>query len=210
MTDNYCSQLGKNVKDHLIKLGLEQPRKFTLDNDTKIKRISSAYQDILETLGLTTHEFEKTPLRVARMFSQEIFQGLDYNNFPACDLYKSEFQYNGVLTQKNISIMSVCEHHFVPFEGTAEVSFIPKNNNIIGLCKINSICDFFSRRPQIQERMTIQIFETLKLILGTNDVSVKISAKHTCVSFRGSNNKDTETYTEMVDGFFCKIGMILR
>ena len=118
-------------------------------------------------------------------------------------LYENEFQYSGILTQKNITIMSFCEHHFVPFEGTAEVSFKPKNN-IIGLCRINSICDFFARRPQIQERMIAQIFETLKFILDTEDVSVKITAKHACVSFRGCNNKDSETYTEMVGGIFAK------
>ncbi|MED7788791.1 GTP cyclohydrolase I FolE [Francisella sp. 19X1-34] len=204
MANTYCSDLGKNVREHLIKLGLEQPREFNIDNDTKIEKISKAYREILDTLGLKTHEFEKTPFRIARMFSQEIFNGLDYNNFPACALYENEFKYNGVLTQKDISIMSFCEHHFVPFEGTAEVSFIPKNNNIIGLCRINSICDFFARRPQIQERMTAQIFESLKFILGTEDVSIKITAKHTCVSFRGCNNKGTETHTQMLGGFFAK------
>lgn len=204
MSNITCPTLGKRVKEHLIKLGLEQPREFNLDNDTKIEKISKAYREILDALGLQTDEFEKTPFRVARMFSKEIFNGLNYDNFPACALYENEFPYSGMLTQKNITIMSFCEHHFVPFEGTAEVSFIPKNNNIIGLSRINDICDFFARRPQIQERMITQIFETLKFILGTEDVSVKISAKHTCVSFRGCNNKDSETYTEMVSGIFAK------
>ncbi|MFV9972585.1 MAG: GTP cyclohydrolase I FolE [Francisella endosymbiont of Hyalomma asiaticum] len=204
MKDRYCSKLGKNVQQHLIKLGLEQPREFNLDNDSKIATIAKAYRQILDALGLHTHEFEKTPFRVARMFSQEIFNGLDYANFPACALYENEFNYTGVLTQKNITIMSFCEHHFVPFEGNAEVSFIPKDNNIIGLCRINSICDFFARRPQIQERMTAQIFETLKFILATDNVSVKIEAKHTCVSFKGVNNQDSQTYTQMVGGVFAK------
>ncbi|APC91589.1 MULTISPECIES: GTP cyclohydrolase I FolE [Francisella] len=204
MKDKYCSKLGKSVQQHLIKLGLEQPREFKLDNDTKIATIAKAYRQILDALGLQTHEFAKTPFRVARMFSQEIFNGLDYANFPACALYENQFNYSGVLTQKNITIMSFCEHHFVPFEGTAEVSFIPKDNTIIGLCRINSICDFFARRPQIQERMTAQIFETLKFILATEDVSIKIKAKHACVSFRGVNNQDSQTYTQMVGGFFAK------
>ncbi|MDN9006823.1 GTP cyclohydrolase I FolE [Francisella tularensis] len=204
MKDKYCSKLGKSVQKHLIKLGLEQPREFNLDNDNKITIITKAYRQILDALGLYTDEFEKTPFRVARMFTQEIFNGLDYANFPACALYENEFNYTGVLTQKNITIMSFCEHHFVPFEGTAEVSFIPKNNNIIGLCRINSICDFFSRRPQIQERMTAQIFEALKFILSTEDVSVKIKAKHACVSLRGVNNQNSQTYTQMVGGVFAK------
>ncbi|AJI75338.1 GTP cyclohydrolase I family protein [Francisella philomiragia subsp. philomiragia ATCC 25015] len=204
MNDKYCSKLGRDVQQHLIKLGLEQARNFELDNDAKIAKISKAYREILDALGLQTHEFEKTPFRVARMFTQEVFNGLDYANFPACALYENEFKYEGILTQKNITIMSFCEHHFVPFEGIAEVSFIPKNNNIIGLCRINSICNFFSRRPQIQERMTAQIFETLKFILSTDDVSVKIKAKHTCVSFRGTNNQNSETYTEMLGGVFAK------
>ncbi|MFV9931066.1 MAG: GTP cyclohydrolase I FolE [Francisella endosymbiont of Hyalomma asiaticum] len=205
MKGRYCSKLGKNVQQNLIKLGLEQPREFNLDNDSKIATIAKAYRQILDALGLHTYEFEKTPFRVARMFSQEIFNGLDYANFPACALYENEFNYTtGVLTQKNIAIMSFCEHHFVPFEGTAEVSFIPKDNNIIGLCRINNICDFFARRPQIQERLTAQIFETLKFILATDNVSVKIEAKHTCVSFRGVNNQDSQTYTQMVGGVFAK------
>ena len=202
MINKTCKKLGDRVKQHLIDLGLEQPREFNVDNETKKANITKAYRTILDNLGLQTEEFDQTPFRIARMFSEEIFYGLDYRNFPACAVYENEFNYSGILTQKNINIMSFCEHHFVPFEGEAEVSFIPKNNNIIGLCRINSICDFFSRRPQIQERMTAQIFEVLKFILSTDDVSVKIKAKHSCVSFRGANNKDSETYTEMRGGFF--------
>lgn len=202
MSNKYYEKLGDKVRSHLIELGLEQSRAFDRDTHSKISSITKSYRDILNTLGLKTHEFEHTPQRVAKMFTSEIFYGLDYNNFPACALYENEFPYKGKLTQKNINIMSICEHHFVPFIGEAEVSFIPKNNNIIGLCRINSICDFFARRPQIQERMTAQIFETLRFILGSEDVSVKITAKHTCVSFRGANNKDTKTYTEMLGGAF--------
>ena len=202
MSNKYSTELGYKVRDHLISLRLEQPRDFNKNTQTKIDSIAKSYRDILDTLNLKTNEFDQTPNRVAKMFTQEIFYGLDYNNFPACALYENEFPYKGKLTQKNINIMSICEHHFVPFMGEAEVSFIPKDNNIIGLCRINSICDFFARRPQIQERMTAQIFETLKFILGSEDISVKIKAKHTCVSFRGTNNKDSETYTEMLGGVF--------
>ena len=202
MSDKYSIELGHKVRSHLISLGLEQPRDFDINTQTKIDSIAKSYRDILDTLGLKTKEFENTSLRVARMFTSEIFYGLDYNNFPTCALYENEFKYQGKITQRNINIMSVCEHHFVPFIGEAEVSFFPKDNNTIGLCRINSICDFFARRPQIQERMTAQIFEALKLILGSEDISVKIKAKHTCVSFRGKNNKDSETYTEMMGGIF--------
>ena len=202
MSNKYSTELGYKVRDHLISLRLEQPRDFSNNAQTKIDSIAKSYRDILDTLNLKTNEFDQTPNRVAKMFTQEIFYGLDYNNFPACALYENEFPYKGKLTQKNINIMSICEHHFVPFMGEAEVSFIPKDNNIIGLCRINSICDFFARRPQIQERMTAQIFETLKFILGSEDISIKIKAKHACVSFRGTNNKDSETYTEMLGGVF--------
>ncbi|GAB4222415.1 MAG: GTP cyclohydrolase I FolE [Francisella sp.] len=202
--NNKYNKLGRDVQQHLIKLGLEKERNFKLDDDIKIEKIAKAYREILDTLELNTNEFEKTPFRVARMFTQEVFKGLNYDNFPECALYENDFKYEGVITQKNITIMSFCEHHFVPFEGSAEVSFIPQNNNIIGLCKINSICDFFARRPQIQERLTAQIFETLKFILSTENVSVKIKAKHTCVSFRGINNQNSETYTEMLGGIFAR------
>lgn len=202
MSNKCCMELGYKVRNHLIELGLEQAREFGTDTQVKIAAITQSYKDILNTLGLQTPEFEHTPNRVAKMFTQEIFYGLDYNNFPSCTLYKDNFQYKNKLTQKNINIMSMCEHHFVPFTGEAEVSFIPKANNLIGLCRINSICDFFARRPQIQERMTMQIFETLKFILGTEDIAVKIKAKHSCVSLRNANNKDTETYTEMLGGVF--------
>ncbi|QIV96081.1 GTP cyclohydrolase I [Allofrancisella inopinata] len=198
----YDKELGLQIQEYLVSKGLEAYRSLEIEKSKQIKTISNAYQEILTVLGLTTTEFEKTPHRVARMFTQEIFYGLDYDNFPACALYENKFRYDGVLTQKNINIMSFCEHHFIPFEGTAEVSFIPKDNNIIGLCRINSICDFFARRPQIQERMTAQIFETLKFILKTEDVSVKITAQHTCVSFRGKNNKDSETFTQITGGYF--------
>ncbi|AJC49055.1 GTP cyclohydrolase I FolE [Allofrancisella guangzhouensis] len=204
MKTTYDKELGLQIQKHLITKGLESYRDLNVDKSKQVETISNAYQEILTALRLTSIEFEKTPHRIARMFTQEIFYGLDYGNFPACGLYENEFRYDGILTQKHINIMSFCEHHFVPFEGTAEVSFIPKDNNIIGLCRINSICDFFSRRPQIQERMTAQIFETLKFILKTEDVSVKITAKHTCVSFRGKNNKDSETFTQMTGGHFKK------
>ncbi|KEI35784.1 GTP cyclohydrolase I type 1 [Francisella sp. W12-1067] len=202
MKTTYDKELGLQVQEYLVSKGLEAYRSLKIDKPKQIETISNAYQEILTALGLTTIEFEKTPHRVARMFAQEIFYGLDYGNFPACALYENEFKYDGILTQKNINIMSFCEHHFVPFEGTAEVSFIPKDNNIIGLCRINSICDFFARRPQIQERMAAQIFETLKFILKTEDVSVKITAQHTCVSFRGKNNKNSETFTQIIGGYF--------
>ena len=202
MSNKYCIELGYKVRNHLISLGLEQSREFNDDTKTKITYLAKSYREMLNILGLKSQEFYQTPNRVARMFAEEIFYGLNYSNFPTCALYENKFKYQGKLTQKNINIMSICEHHFLPFIGEAEISFIHNNNNIIGLCRINSICDFFSRRPQIQERMTAQIFETLKFILGTEDVSVKIKAKHTCVSFRGTNSKDSETYTEIVGGVF--------
>ncbi|MFC4891742.1 GTP cyclohydrolase I FolE [Pseudofrancisella aestuarii] len=200
MSITYNKKLGLEIQNHLIAKGLESFRKVPHNKSEQLDIISNAYSDILKTLGLTTSEFDKTPYRVARMFTQEIFYGLDYENFPDCSLFENDFHYEGVLTQKNINIMSFCEHHFVPFEGVAEISFIPKDNKIIGLSKLNQICDFFSRRPQIQERLTAQIFETLKFLLKTEDISINIKAKHTCVSFRGLNDKDSITETKMTGG----------
>ncbi|RUS69143.1 hypothetical protein EGW08_023095, partial [Elysia chlorotica] len=144
----------------------------------------------------------ETPYRVAKLFCRELFWGLDYNNFPACSLIKNEFDYNSIISQKNINIMSFCEHHFLPFEGRAEIKYIPKNNLIIGLSNLDKIANFFSRRPQIQERLTAQIFETLKFLLKTEDISIRILAKHSCVSLRGENTKNTETETIVTGGVF--------
>ena len=191
-------KLGLEVQNYLISKNLEVERKNISDNRNQI--IEQSFQNILNALNLTSSEFEKTPTRVAKMFSEEVFSGLDYNNFPACSAFENEFGYDGIVKQKNINIMSFCEHHFMPFEGTAEISFIPKDNKIIGLSNLDKICDFFSRRPQIQERLTLQIFETIKFLLNTDDVSVKIIAKHSCVSFRGENTNNSITETSKSSG----------
>ncbi len=204
MKNKYNKELGLKIQQHLIGLDLEFDRVNNLNSEATVVAIASSYTDILKQLGLTSPEFDKTPNRIASMFVNEIFYGLSYDNFPNCSLFTNEFKYDGVISQKDINIMSFCEHHFVPFEGVAEVSFLPNECNIIGLSHLNTICDFFARRPQIQERLTSQIFETLKFILGTDNVSVTIKAKHTCISFRGSNNKNTLTETKMNGGVFLK------
>ena len=155
MKNKYNKELGAKIQKHLVGLGLEVYRVNNLDSKDTIAAISNSYADILKQLGLTTQEFEKTPSRIASMFVNEIFYGLDYNNFPNCSVFTNEFKYEGVISQKDINIMSFCEHHFVPFEGVAEVSFLPNECNIIGLSHLNTICDFFARRPQIQERTNL-------------------------------------------------------
>ena len=201
MIQKYDSELGKKVQLMLIGKGLEKERLKTA-TDTDEHSISQAFSTILKSLGLTTSEFDETPARVAKLFCREVFDGLDYSKFPACTLIAKELDYGSPIPQKNINVMSFCEHHFLPFEGTADISFIPKNNQIIGLSNLDKIVNFFSRRPQIQERLTAQIFETLKFLLNTDDVIVKINAKHSCVSLRGQNTNNTLTETIVSGGRF--------
>ncbi len=174
-----------------------------LSEEEKIKRITENVRQIMVTLGLdlTDDSLEQTPHRVAKMYVREVFSGLDANNFPSITSIENKLGYNEMVTVKDVSIISVCEHHFVTIDGRATISYIPKGR-VIGLSKINRIAKFFSRRPQVQERLTKQIADCLCIVLETEDVAVNILAKHYCVIQRGVEDADSETVTSDLRGAF--------
>ncbi len=174
-----------------------------LSDKEKIDRISQNIRDIMETLGLDHKDdsLQDTPRRVAKMYVEEIFSGLNPSTFPKITSIENKLEYNEMVTVKNISIISVCEHHFVTIDGRASISYIPKDR-VIGLSKINRIARFFSRRPQVQERLTKQIADCLCQVLESEDVAVYIAAKHYCVVQRGVEDVGSETITSDLRGAF--------
>jgi GTP cyclohydrolase I len=176
---------------------------FDLSDDEKIAQIEYHFRQIMETLGLdlTDDSLKGTPKRVAKMYVKEIFSGLDPKNMPKIALFENKYQYNDMLVEKNITFYSNCEHHFVPIIGKAHVSYIA-NGQVIGLSKLNRIVQHFAKRPQVQERLTMQIAKELQKILGTEDVAVMIDAKHLCVSSRGVKDDTSTTITSYYGGKF--------
>lgn len=174
-----------------------------LSEDEKIKIISKLFEQIMMTLGLDLEDdsLKDTPRRVAKMYVREIFSGLSPQNFPKMTSIDNKLEYNEMVTVKDISIISVCEHHFVTIDGKATISYIPKDR-VIGLSKINRIAKFFSRRPQVQERLTKQIADCLTQVLDTPDVAVSITAKHYCVVQRGVEDAGSVTVTTDLRGAF--------
>jgi GTP cyclohydrolase I len=174
-----------------------------LSDEQKIKAISNNFRQIMTTLGLDLNDdsLKQTPDRVARMYVREIFAGLNANNFPSITSIDNKLAYNEMVTVKDVSIISVCEHHFVTIDGRATISYIPKDR-VIGLSKINRIARFFSRRPQVQERLTKQIADCLSHVLETPDVAVNIVAKHYCVIQRGVEDVSSSTVTSDLRGAF--------
>lgn len=176
---------------------------FKLSRDEKIDIIKSDVQHIMETLGLDLSDdsLKGTPNRVAKMFVNEIFGGLDPSKKPKASTFDNKYQYGEMLVEKNITLYSTCENHFLPIVGKAHVAYI-SNGTVIGLSKMNRIVDHFAKRPQVQERLTNQIAEELKGILGTEDVAVIIDAKHLCVSSRGIKDDASATVTAFYGGIF--------
>lgn len=174
-----------------------------LDTNSKVELISAHFAEIMRVLGLdlTDDSLKDTPKRVAKMYVNEIFSGLNPDNKPLITLFENKYQYNEMLIEKNIKVHSFCEHHFVPIIGKAHVAYI-SNGKVIGLSKINRIVDFYSRRPQVQERLTVQIAEEIKKALQTEDVAVAITADHMCVTLRGIKDQDSSTYTSSFHGKF--------
>lgn len=197
-------ELGRKVHEYLVKVGVETPTvENNLSRSDKIEIIERKFKDIMETLGLDLNDDSliETPKRVAKMFVGEIFWGLDYEAFPKCTTVDNKMKYNEMVVERNINVQSNCEHHFVVIDGLATVAYVPKQR-VLGLSKINRIVEYFSKRPQIQERLTEQIFHTLQFILGTEDVAVMIDAQHYCVKSRGVEDTGSSTVTSRLGGGF--------
>ncbi len=192
------------VRDALVDRGLETPMVPTgLSRDEKYQRIAAAFTDITRTLGLDLADDSlcETPHRIAKMYVDEIFSGLDYSKFPKITAIENKMQVEEMVQVDNIDLVSTCEHHFVTIDGSAKVAYIP-GNRIIGLSKINRIVRFFAQRPQVQERLTQQILVALQTLLETDDVAITINAAHYCVKSRGVMDTNSTTRTTALGGAF--------
>lgn len=176
---------------------------FILDNDEKIEIIRDDVKHIMETLGLDLSDdsLRGTPNRVAKMFVNEIFGGLNPKKKPKASTFQNKYNYGEMLVEKNITLYSTCEHHLLPIVGKAHVAYI-SNGTVVGLSKMNRIVDYFAKRPQVQERLTIQIVEELQKVLNTKDVACVIDAKHLCVNSRGIKDIESSTITSEFGGQF--------
>ncbi|GKX50454.1 GTP cyclohydrolase I FolE [Budvicia aquatica] len=184
--------------------GLETPlRGAVLDSDIRKQRIQAHMTEIMQLLNLDLSDdsLAETPTRIAKMYVDEIFSGLDYANFPKITLIQNKMKVDEMVTVRDITLTSTCEHHFVTIDGKATVAYIPKDS-VIGLSKINRIVQFFSQRPQVQERLTQQILLALQTLLGTTNVAVSIDAIHYCVKSRGVCDATSSTSTTSLGGLF--------
>ncbi|AXT20247.1 GTP cyclohydrolase I FolE [Flavobacteriaceae bacterium AU392] len=179
------------------------PNAFDKSDDEKIKNIEYHFGKIMDELGLDLSDdsLSGTPYRVAKMYVKELFYGLDPNNKPKLSVFNNKYGYKKMLVEQNITIDSACEHHFLPITGHAHIAYIPKSK-VIGLSKINRLVDYYAHRPQVQERLSLQILKDLQNTLETKDVIVMICAKHLCVSSRGIKDKDSFTTTIEYGGSF--------
>lgn len=217
---DYDENLGWKVHEHLVKKGLETPIDDILKPDyngktekERIKKIETHVSAIITELGLDLSDDSliETPKRIAKMWVKEMFSGLDYKKFPKCTMvenkWKNNPEENTLVIEKNIKLISSCEHHFLPVLGTGEsyggvtVAYIP-GDKVLGLSKLNRIVDFFSKRPQLQERLTQQILEGLSCVIGNPDVAVFVEAQHLCVSTRGTQDSSSSTVTKAFGGKF--------
>lgn len=204
-------ELGLKIHNHLKKLGVETPgvgpKNKSESNDDKIGKIKKHFTEIMTTLGLDLDDDSLTdsPKRVAKMFVNEIFWGLDTNNFPKITAVENKMNYDEMVIERNINVSSTCEHHFVTIAGKATVAYIPKKK-VLGLSKMNRVVEYFSKRPQIQERLVEQIYHALSYILETQDVAVIIDAEHYCVKSRGVEDTDSSTVTSKLGGCFKEQG----
>ena len=197
-------ELGHRVHEPLVLNRVETPTvPSDLSDADKTNAIEHHFRGIMETLGLdlTDDSLIDSPRRVAKMFVSEIFWGLDYDNFPKCTAVENKMRYDEMVVERNISVMSSCEHHFVVIDGNATVAYIP-GQHVLGLSKLNRIVEYFSKRPQIQERLTEQIYFALQYILGTDDIAVVVDAIHYCVRSRGVEDHGSSTVTSKLGGRF--------
>ena len=192
-------------EDHIL-TSLDTPLRedaFKLDDELKIELIEKNFKEIMHILGLDLNDesLNDTPRRVAKMYVKEIFSGLNPENKPQPTLFENKYKFNDMLIERNITIYSYCEHHFVPIIGKAHIAYFPKNH-VIGLSKLNRIAQYYAKRPQVQERLTMQIANELKESLHTEDVAVIIEADHLCVASRGVSDVNSSTITSNYNGKF--------
>ena len=202
MNDERIDQIGE---DH-VATSAQNPLRadaFDLSDNEKIEKIQESVKDILQTLGmdLTDDSMQGTPKRVAKAFINEIFMGLNPANKPSASTFDNNYNYGEMLVEKNIVVYSTCEHHLLPIIGRAHLSYI-SNGKVIGLSKMNRIVEYFSKRPQVQERLTMQIVQAMQEALGTQDVACVIDAKHLCVNSRGIKDIESSTVTSEFGGKF--------
>lgn len=196
----------EEIGDNHVMTSVETPLRedaFQLDDDLKLELIEEKFRDIMHILGLDLNDdsLKGTPHRVAKMYVKEIFSGLNPENQPKIALFENKYKYKEMLVEKDITFYSNCEHHFVPIIGKAHVAYI-SNGQVIGLSKINRVVQYFAKRPQVQERLTMQIANYLKQVLKTEDVAVVIDAHHLCVSSRGIQDVNSATVTSSYNGKF--------
>lgn len=195
-----------DIGDDHIPTSVDTPLRadaFTMSDDEKMHSIEQHFGKIMQVLGMdmTDDSLKGTPKRVAKMFIKEIFGGLNPANKPKMSTFENKYKYNQMLVEKDITVYSTCEHHFLPIVGRAHIGYI-SNGHVIGLSKMNRIVDYFARRPQVQERLTLQIVKTMQEALGTKDVACVIDAKHLCVNSRGIRDIESSTVTAELGGRF--------
>lgn len=199
-------ELGYRVEEYLKEKGVHTPTNIDMllrKDDGKIKKIEKHFGAIMDILGLDRNDDSliETPKRVAKMYVNEIFWGLKPENFPKCTVIENKMGYDEMVIEKDITLMSNCEHHFVTIDGKAHVAYIPKGK-VLGLSKLNRIVEYFARRPQVQERIAEQVYHALVYILGTEDVAVVIEGVHYCVKSRGVEDHSSYTMTAKLGGCF--------
>lgn len=196
--------LGRRVHEHLVAVGVETPVEDNgLSRAEKIEQIEGHFNKVMEVLGLdlTDDSLIDTPKRVAKMYVNEIFWGLDYEAFPKCTAVDNKMKYDEMVIERNINVQSNCEHHFVVIDGVATVGYIP-NEKVLGLSKLNRVVEYFAKRPQIQERLTEQVYHALSYILDTPNIGVIVDAQHYCVKSRGVEDVGSSTITSKLGGCF--------
>lgn len=199
----------EDIGDNHVGTSLDTPMRddaFAMGDDLKVELIEKHFREIMHIMGLDLSDdsLSGTPQRVAKMYVKEIFSGLNPENKPRVALFDNKYQYDQMLVEKDITLYSFCEHHFVPIIGRAHVAYI-SNGKVVGLSKINRIVQYFAKRPQVQERLTKQISEELKNVLQTDDVAVVIEAEHLCVAARGVQDVNSKTVTAAYSGKFEEI-----
>ena len=202
--DKCDPQLGLEIQKHLISVGVQTPMiETSLCNNEKIDTIKKHFTEIMKVMGLdlTDDSLCDTPNRVAKMYVNEIFYGLEPKNFPKCTAVDNKMKYDELVVERNINTQSNCEHHFIVIDGLTHVGYIPKNK-VLGLSKLNRIVEYFAKRPQIQERLTEQVYYALQYILETDDIAVITMGKHFCVKSRGVQDVLSDTTTSKMGGRF--------